>query len=90
MIEQLGGTGVAAIYEYGEQGPTVMIRCELDALPIAEPNTFDYKSTSEGVSHKCGHDGHMAMVAGLLFWLKNSKQFKRKSDSIIPTRGRNG
>ncbi|AXT20276.1 amidohydrolase [Flavobacteriaceae bacterium AU392] len=78
IIEELGGTGVAAIYEYEEQGPTVMIRCELDALPIAEPNAFNYKSTSEGVSHKCGHDGHMAMVAGLIFWLRTQTNLKGK------------
>ncbi len=77
IIENLGGTGIAAIYEFGK-GPTVMIRCELDALPIAEPNTFHYKSLNEGVSHKCGHDGHMAMVAGLIFWLKNQTHLKGK------------
>lgn len=77
IMTGLGGHGVAAIYEYGE-GPTVMLRCELDALPIAEPNTFDYKSIHENVSHKCGHDGHMAMVAGLIFWLKEQTQLKGK------------
>lgn len=77
ILENLGGTGVAAIYEFGE-GATVMIRCELDALPIAEPNTFNYKSVNQGVSHKCGHDGHMAMVAGLIFWLKSQINLKGK------------
>jgi amidohydrolase len=42
----------------------------LDALPIEEKNNFDHHSTVKGVSHKCGHDGHMAMVAGLIFWIK--------------------
>lgn len=65
IIENLGGTGIAAIYEGKEKGNTVLIRCELDALPIPEINTFDYRSESKGVSHKCGHDGHMTMVAGL-------------------------
>jgi len=70
LIENLGGYGIAAVYQFGEIGPTVMIRCELDALPIPEPNTFDYHSRNKGVSHKCGHDGHMAIVSGLIFWLK--------------------
>lgn len=70
MISGLGGHGVAAIYEFGDSGPTVMIRCELDALPIQEQNTFEYCSQHIGVSHKCGHDGHMAMVAGLAPWIR--------------------
>ena len=50
--------------------PIVAIRCELDALPILEQNQFDHRSINHGVSHKCGHDGHMAIVAGLIFWIK--------------------
>jgi amidohydrolase len=70
LIENIGGTGLAAIYTFSETGTTIMIRCELDALPIEEENHFDYKSKIKGVSHKCGHDGHMAIVAGLIFWIK--------------------
>lgn len=65
VIVDLGGAGVAAIYNGIEAGPTVMIRSELDALPIDEANDFAHRSTHDHVSHKCGHDGHMAMVAGL-------------------------
>ncbi len=70
VIEGIGGHGLAAIYSFGADGPVIMIRCELDALPIEESNLFEYRSAVEGVSHKCGHDGHMAMVAGLIFWIK--------------------
>lgn len=69
-IDNVGGYGLLAIYELPQPGPTVVIRCELDALPIDEVNTFDYKSVVKGVSHKCGHDGHMAIVAGLIFRIK--------------------
>lgn len=72
IIQGLGGTGLAAVYEFPEKGPTILIRCELDALPIDEPNSFDYKSVNKGVSHKCGHDGHMTIVAGLIFKIKAS------------------
>lgn len=65
FIEHIGGHGLAAIFDFAEPGPTVMIRCELDALPIQEGNNFEHRSRSEGVSHKCGHDGHMTIVAGL-------------------------
>jgi len=79
ILENLGGShGLAAVYEFAKDGPTVVIRCELDALPIDEPNDFAYKSVHEGVSHKCGHDGHMAMVAGLIFWLREQQFPKGK------------
>ena len=70
IIDDIGGNGLAAIYSFGGNGPAIMIRCELDALPIEESNLFEHRSTVKGVSHKCGHDGHMAMVAGLIFWIK--------------------
>ncbi|WP_208022750.1 amidohydrolase [Flavobacterium jejuense] len=65
MITNLGGEGILAIYKGKETGKSVLFRCELDALPISEINSFDYKSVYEGVSHKCGHDGHMAILCGL-------------------------
>lgn len=68
MIENIGGYGLAAVYKFGK-GPTVMIRCDLDGLPINEETNLEYKSTNIGVSHKCGHDGHMTIVAGLAPWL---------------------
>lgn len=43
-------------------GLTILFRCELDALPIQEDNDFEYKSIHEGISHKCGHDGHAATM----------------------------
>ncbi|WP_027076403.1 amidohydrolase [Maribacter antarcticus] len=70
IIKNIGGSGLAAIYEFDEEGPVIVIRCELDALPIEEKNNFEYKSINKGISHKCGHDGHMAIVAGLIFWIK--------------------
>ena len=76
IISGIGGAGVAFVYEFEENGPTVAIRCELDALPIIEENTFEYKSDNYGVSHKCGHDGHMTIVAGLAEWLSVA-EFKK-------------
>lgn len=61
----LGGHGVLAGYEGKGDGPTILIRCELDALPIPEENDFNYLSKNEQTGHKCGHDGHMAIVCGL-------------------------
>ncbi|MFW6157335.1 MAG: amidohydrolase [Balneolaceae bacterium] len=61
----IGGHGVLAKYKGKKDGPAVMIRCELDALPIPEANDLPYGTETPGVSHKCGHDGHMAIVAGV-------------------------
>lgn len=65
MLTGLGGTGVAAVWEGEAPGPTVMFRAELDALPIREISDLPYRSGIPGKGHLCGHDGHMAILAGL-------------------------
>jgi amidohydrolase len=67
IVDGLGRmrTGVCAVYDSSRPGPTVLIRAELDALPIEESNTFAHRSTTRGVSHKCGHDGHMATLVAV-------------------------
>ncbi|WP_138430385.1 amidohydrolase [Fodinibius saliphilus] len=61
----IGGQGVLATYESGNEGPHLLLRCELDALPIPDVNDTEYQSKTEGVGHKCGHDGHMAILCGV-------------------------
>ncbi len=78
IITKLGGNGLAVVYELPEDGPSVMIRCELDALPIEEVNEFSHRSAKMGISHKCGHDGHMAIVAGLIIKIKEGSFKKGK------------
>ncbi|SMO44791.1 amidohydrolase [Ruegeria faecimaris] len=65
VLTGLGGHGVAAVFDSGQAGPTVGIRCELDGLPIQELGTHLYVSKVPGKGHLCGHDGHMAMVLGV-------------------------
>jgi len=72
IISNIGGEGLAIIFNGKENGPTLLIRCELDALPISETNKFYYKSKNKNISHKCGHDGHMAIVSGLIPILSKS------------------
>lgn len=64
LLSNLGHmqTGVCALYSANNEGPQILLRCELDALPIIESNDLPYKSKNSGVSHKCGHDGHMASM----------------------------
>jgi amidohydrolase len=73
ILQNLGGKGLAARFLSGAPGPRVMIRAELDALPIHEINDFEYKSVNRGVSHKCGHDGHMAIAAGVARWFSRER-----------------
>lgn len=65
IIENIGGYGLVFVFEGSQPGPTVLFRCELDALPIKEVNTFNYRSVVSGASHKCGHDGHMTIICAL-------------------------
>ncbi|WP_439495418.1 amidohydrolase [Bosea sp. (in: a-proteobacteria)] len=65
VVTGLGGHGVAAIYEGREAGPTVMVRAELDALPIEEIAELAHRSQVPGRGHLCGHDGHMTILAAL-------------------------
>lgn len=66
ILTGLGGHGVAAIFDSGKDGPTVLFRAELDALPIEERNdVIAWPSETRGKSHVCGHDGHMTMLLAL-------------------------
>lgn len=54
----VGRTGVVGLLEGDRPGPTLLLRFDMDALPIHEANTTDYISQAPGVMHACGHDGH--------------------------------
>ncbi|WP_379133444.1 amidohydrolase [Paenibacillus sp. sgz500958] len=58
------GYGVVGILRGYEPGPTVVLRADMDALPIQEESNCDYASLNEGVMHACGHDGHTAILLG--------------------------
>lgn len=65
----IGKTGVVAMLEGQRPGPAVLLRFDMDALPILEETGADYASQNTGVMHACGHDGHTAIgltVARLL------------------------
>ena len=58
-------TGAVASFDGGRPGATVMLRADIDALPILEESGVDFESTAEGVMHACGHDAHTAMLLGV-------------------------
>ena len=78
VITGIAGNGAAFIFNGNEKGKTILFRCELDALPISEQNNFEYTSGIENVSHKCGHDGHMAILSALASVFKDQKPVKGK------------
>lgn len=68
-------TGIIAQLKIGE-GPRIGLRADMDALPILEENTFDYKSQHDGVMHACGHDGHTATLLATAKYLAENPNFK--------------
>lgn len=58
-------TGVIGILEGEKDGPTVLVRADMDALPVEEANQTDYISTENGKMHACGHDGHVTIGLGV-------------------------
>ncbi|WP_286755138.1 amidohydrolase [Roseivirga sp. UBA838] len=65
LMAPIGGRSVWAIWDSGKPGRHIMFRAELDALPIEEELVIEYASVNKGISHKCGHDGHMAILLEL-------------------------
>jgi amidohydrolase len=58
-------TGVVAILDTGRPGKTVMLRADIDALPIHEESGVDFASSTDGRMHACGHDAHMGIMVGV-------------------------
>ncbi len=56
--------GVVGLMKTGKPGPTLMIRADMDALPLSEATGLAFSSTHEGIMHACGHDAHMAIALG--------------------------
>jgi len=67
-------TGVTALLETNKPGPVLMLRSDMDALPVTELNEVEYKSKNEGVMHACGHDSHMAMLLVAAKVLKENQE----------------
>lgn len=61
-ISRIGATGVVGLLKGDQPGRTLMLRADIDALPVQEMTSVPYKSAYDGKMHACGHDGHMAML----------------------------
>ena len=61
----VGGTGVVAVLDGANPGPSVAIRADMDALPMSEPAGLPFASKVAGKMHSCGHDAHTAIALGV-------------------------
>ncbi len=62
VTEGVAETGVVGLIRGARPGPTILVRADMDALPLQEENTRDYVSTVAHCMHACGHDGHVSMA----------------------------
>ena len=92
-------TGVVALLEGTKPGPTVLLRFDMDALPITEETDAEYASTVSGKMHACGHDGHVAVgltVAKMLNEMRDELAgtvkfvFQPAEEGVVNDEGRSG
>ena len=97
-VERVAVTGVVGTLKKGE-GPTVMIRADMDALPVLEDTGLPFSSLTEGLMHACGHDLHTTMLLGAAFLLKEARfegtvkfvfQPAEESNLRSPVKGKSG
>ncbi len=75
-VEKITQTGVVAVLRGNEEGKTVMLRADMDALPVTEDTGLPFASENEGIMHACAHDGHIAML------LTAAKILSKQKDQI--------
>jgi amidohydrolase len=69
----VGGTGVVADFKGRQGGRSVLVRADMDGLPIQEASELSFASTNPGVMHACGHDVHMSIALEVACWLSERR-----------------
>ncbi len=96
VTKGVGKTGVVGLMEGSKPGPTLLIRFDMDALPIVEETGAVYASQNNGVMHACGHDGHTAIGLTVAKILQNHRDllagtvkfcFQPAEETLGPTDG---
>ena len=83
-------TGVVGFLQGNKPGPVILIRADMDALPIQEETGADYASTFPGLMHACGHDGHTAIALTAAKLLHNHREEMQGSVKFIFQPGEEG
>ncbi len=71
----IGRTGVVGVLRAGQSSRSIGLRADMDALPIAEANAFEHRSSHPGAMHACGHDGHTTMLLAAAQYLSQTRRF---------------
>lgn len=82
VSREVGLTGVVGVLRNGD-GPTVMLRADMDALPMDEDTGLPYASQVPGVAHSCGHDMHMAWLMGVAQVLAGAREAWRGTALLV-------
>lgn len=90
VIRGIGQTGIVATLKRGDGADAIGLRADMDALPITEVNTFNYRSIVEGKFHGCGHDGHTTMLLGAAIELAADPSITRTVHFIFQPDEENG
>jgi amidohydrolase len=79
----IGQTGVLGVLTGKSQGKTLMLRADMDCLPVQEENDATYKSVHEGRMHACGHDGHTAILMAVAEQLRAKQQTLKGTTKLV-------
>ena len=63
-VSTIAATGIVALLRGEHPGKTILLRADMDAIPVQEGHDHDFRSQHDGIMHACGHDGHMSMLLG--------------------------
>jgi amidohydrolase len=90
VYTEVAHTGVIGVLEGAGPGPTVMLRFDMDALPIQEENEVAYASQTPGVMHACGHDGHITIGLGCATLLQRHRDALNGTVKLVFQPGEEG
>src|SRR6056297_301870 len=72
-VQKIARTGLVCDYEGDTSRPLIALRADMDALPITESTNLPFSSIHEGRMHACGHDAHMAMLLGVMYYCEKNR-----------------